>query len=91
MIKALFCLLSDDEDDLQEDLSSLTEKANIDSLRLSKFLQRAAQVGGQTISNSFPILHKNETTTYGSVGVLNKKTPHSNFEGVIIAPLVELI
>lgn len=33
----------DDEDDLQEDLSSLTEKANIDSLRLSKFLQRAAQ------------------------------------------------
>ena len=76
---------------MQEDLSSLTEKANIDSLRLSKFLQRAAQVGGQTISNSFPILHKNETTTYGSVGVLNKKTPHSNFEGVIIAPLVELI
>ncbi|XP_020612884.1 WD repeat-containing protein 60-like, partial [Orbicella faveolata] len=34
----------DDEDDLQEDLSSLTEKANIDSLRLSKFLQRATQV-----------------------------------------------
>ena len=36
--------LSDDEDDLQEDLSSLTGKANVDSLRLSKFLQRAAQV-----------------------------------------------
>ena len=88
--ESFFCLLSDDEDDLQEDLSSLTEKANIDSLRLSKFLQRAAQVGGQTISNSFPILHENETTTYASVGVLNKKTPHSNFEGVIIALLVGL-
>lgn len=36
--------IPDDEDDLQEDLSSLTEKANIDSLRLSKFLQRASQV-----------------------------------------------
>lgn len=41
---ALLCSISDEEDDLQDDLSSLTEKANVDSLRLSKFLQRATQV-----------------------------------------------
>lgn len=41
---SMLLLIPDDEDDLQEDLSSLTEKANIDSLRLSKFLQRATQV-----------------------------------------------
>ena len=76
---------------MQEDLSSLTEKANIDSLRLSKFLQRAAQVGGQLISNSFLFSTKKKTATYASVGVFNKKTTHSNFQGVIIAPLVGLI
>ena len=41
---ALLRSISDEEDDLQDDLSSLTEKANVDSLRLSKFLQRATQV-----------------------------------------------
>ena len=60
---------------MQEDLSSLTEKANIDSLRLSKFLQRAAQVGGQLISNSFLFSTTTKTATYASVGVLNQKTP----------------
>ena len=67
--------MSDDEDDLQEDLCSLTEKANIDSLRLSKFLQRAAQVGEQLISNSFLFPTTTKIATYASVSVVNQKTP----------------
>ena len=44
-----WAFVADDKDDSKDDLSSLTEKANIDSLRLSKFIQRAAQVGYQMI------------------------------------------
>lgn len=75
----------DEEDDQGEDLSTLAEKANIDSLRLSKFLQRAAQTclilleensSGQTNTQ---LKDKKDMTC--SDGFIQLATKHSYLEG----------
>lgn len=51
----LLPVLIDDDDDSQENFSSLTEKANIDSIRLASFLQRATQVVSFIIACCFSL------------------------------------
>ncbi|KAJ7386827.1 hypothetical protein OS493_006857 [Desmophyllum pertusum] len=75
----------DDEDDLQEDLSSLTEKANIDSLRLSKFLQRATQTClillEENISEQANTQFKERKDMTCSDGFIQLATKHVYLEG----------
>ncbi|XP_078377920.1 cytoplasmic dynein 2 intermediate chain 1-like isoform X2 [Oculina patagonica] len=75
----------DDEDDLQEDLSSLTEKANIDSLRLSKFLQRASQTClillEESISEQANTQFKDRKDMTCSDGFIQLSTKHPYLEG----------
>lgn len=75
----------DDEDDLREDLSSLTEKANIDSLRLSKFLQRAAQTClillEENVSEQTSTQFKERKDMTCSDGFMQLSTKHLYLEG----------
>jgi len=75
----------DDEDDSQEDFSSLTEKANIDSIRLASFLQRATQTClillEECVSKQTNTLFKENREMTCSDGFLQLSTKHSYLEG----------
>ncbi|XP_058954836.2 cytoplasmic dynein 2 intermediate chain 1 isoform X2 [Pocillopora verrucosa] len=75
----------DEEDDQEKDLSTLAEKANIDSLRLSKFLQRAAQtcliILEENVSEQTNTQFKDRKDMSCSDGFIQLATKHSYLEG----------
>ncbi|CAH3154809.1 unnamed protein product [Pocillopora meandrina] len=75
----------DEEDDQEKDLSTLAEKANIDSLRLSKFLQRAAQtcliILEENVSEQTNTQFKDRKDMTCSDGFIQLATKHSYLEG----------
>lgn len=75
----------DEKDNLEEDLYSLTEKANVDSIRLASFLQRATQTClillEESVSEQTNTQFKEKRDMTCSDGYMQLATKHSYLEG----------